>query len=430
MIQFVTLLLGLTLGVKPVEVAVAGDVAAVELRLDGRSIGRLEGPPWTLEVDFGHRLEPRLVEAVAYDKDGAELEVARQTVNFARSNYEAVLVLESGEGAPDGGRGGGPPDGGRLVWHAIRGLTPSRVELRFDGAELPIGWRGRFRLPAYDIAENHYLEAELLFPPGRVARVDLSFGGIYGERVTSALTAVPMLVPPGQVLPPPDAMAGWLEAGGEALRVFEVAAEGAMLVIVRDRNASKGLRLPREARRRLAELGRLASPETTVAFAATSPDPGSAGVFRSHAPKQVQLESGLWDLVTMFYPPPDRRRKQHLWDSLAVAGSAASGSDRPRAVFMILSAKLVDDSALEAAQARGYLRSIRVPFFCWVPDAESAPQLGTPDGLYAGAGGMVELFEALQASLAQQRIVWLEGAHLPHRIQASAAVPATLRLAE
>ena len=38
-------------------------------------------------------------------------------------------------------------------------------------------------------------EGELLFPPGRLARVDLSFGGIYGERVTSALTAVPVLVP-------------------------------------------------------------------------------------------------------------------------------------------------------------------------------------------------------------------------------------------
>ncbi len=64
MVQFVTLLLGLTLGVKPIEVAVAGDAAAVEMRLDGRAVGRLEGPPWRLEVDFGHRLEPRLLEAV------------------------------------------------------------------------------------------------------------------------------------------------------------------------------------------------------------------------------------------------------------------------------------------------------------------------------------------------------------------------------
>src|SRR5215208_5496774 len=44
-IAFLTFFLSLTSGAHPVEVSVAGPVAAVELLLDGAPVGRLDGPP-------------------------------------------------------------------------------------------------------------------------------------------------------------------------------------------------------------------------------------------------------------------------------------------------------------------------------------------------------------------------------------------------
>lgn len=53
MITFVTLLLGLTTGVWPIEVAVGPGVAAVELRLDGRTVATLTQAPWKASVNLG-----------------------------------------------------------------------------------------------------------------------------------------------------------------------------------------------------------------------------------------------------------------------------------------------------------------------------------------------------------------------------------------
>ncbi len=54
-VALVTMLLGLTAGVKTIEVAVAEPVARVEMLLDGAAAGVLDGPPWSLEVDLSRR---------------------------------------------------------------------------------------------------------------------------------------------------------------------------------------------------------------------------------------------------------------------------------------------------------------------------------------------------------------------------------------
>ena len=93
MIEFLTLFLGLTWGVRPVEVAVGGPVAAVEIRLDGATAARIAGPPWKADCDFGQALLPHVLEAVALDAEGKRLAAARQTINFGRSEAEASLIL-------------------------------------------------------------------------------------------------------------------------------------------------------------------------------------------------------------------------------------------------------------------------------------------------------------------------------------------------
>ncbi|MCG8461248.1 MAG: hypothetical protein MI919_33595, partial [Holophagales bacterium] len=101
MIEFLTLLIGLTVGTQAVELAVSEEVASVQLRLDGRSVAESDSPPWRFEVDLGGRLEPHELVAVAFDGDGVVLGRARQWVNLPRPPSEARLaLLELVDGLP------------------------------------------------------------------------------------------------------------------------------------------------------------------------------------------------------------------------------------------------------------------------------------------------------------------------------------------
>ncbi len=114
MIAFASLFLGLTLGLQPVEMVASGEVATVEIRLGGRPRGVIEGPPWTMDVDFGSELVPQLLEAVALDREGQVIGRARQlagavavaglTAYQRQRRRAAVLVL-----------GAAPPGGGHIT---------------------------------------------------------------------------------------------------------------------------------------------------------------------------------------------------------------------------------------------------------------------------------------------------------------------------
>ena len=101
MVTFITFFLALVAGVQTVEFAVDGSVAKVELFLDQKSVGAVEGPPWRIRFDFGSRLIPHEMEAVAFDASGRELGRARQLVNLPRPPAEITIAFESGsDGMP------------------------------------------------------------------------------------------------------------------------------------------------------------------------------------------------------------------------------------------------------------------------------------------------------------------------------------------
>ncbi len=74
-----------------------------------------------------------------------------------------------------------------------------------------------------------------------------------------------------------------------------------------------------------------------------------------------------------------------------------------------------------------------MPCFVWAPDARSLERHGIPERFtgrpYLGPAGMRRLFDDLERSLAAQRVVWLEGEHLPNRLELTDAAPAGVRLA-
>lgn len=118
MIEFLTLFLGLVGGPQVVEVAVDSRVAAVEMRLDGEQIGRLETAPWRLEIDLGPRLAVRELVAVAFDDSGIELGRAAQYLNRPRPLAEAGILLERDEA--------GKAVAARLTWGSVVGRLPIR----------------------------------------------------------------------------------------------------------------------------------------------------------------------------------------------------------------------------------------------------------------------------------------------------------------
>ncbi len=430
-IAFVTLFLGLTLGAYPVEVSVEGPVAAVELLLDGASIGRIAGPPWTGQVDFGTALQPHELVARALDSQGQEISRARQWVNLPRPKAEVEIVLE---GAREG-----RPDAARLTWQSRTGAEPLSVRLTLDNQALTLRAGGRAVLPSYNPQVVHVLSAEVRFPASVVARKDAVFGGQYGSQVSFELTAVPVQVERGR-LPQPEAMRGWLLANGQPLTVAAVDQDPGEVIVIRDLGASSALaelgrvrpRRTRDARGTLGverdylrfEMGLRKEDEVRFlwpvprSFSSAGGTGLPAELFDQSRPLTLQ-DGGLHWLLTRVIPTKTPG-KQRLADAVAVAGLQAMAGSRPRAVVLVLSGSPEDASRYDPAMVRRYLASIRVPLFVW------AVEKGTAESPALAVWGKVEdasnlnrfrsAVARLRDTLEAQRVVWVEGTHLPQSI--------------
>jgi hypothetical protein len=436
-IAFLTLFLGLALGPQSVELTVTGPVAVVEILLDGAPVARLEGPPWTGRIDFGPALLPHELVARALDAQGTEISRVSQWVNLPRAPAEVEILLEQ---APGGRR-----VAGRLIWRSRTGENPSAMAVTFDGNSLIPDAEGRIVLPAHDPETAHVLSAELRFAGSIVARKDVAFGGDLGDEVSTELTAVPVRLRKGQRLPPPERMRGWFLSGGRPLTVAAVEEGPAELFVVRDFAATEALQeLDTEGKSRsvLSEVQRnpeyrrfllLLGKEDTVRFvwpSARSVAGAGAGLPSDlfDMSRDLGSEDGglLWFLAHLL-PRVDNPWKQRLADAVAVGGLQALYGNRRRAVLLVLGERPVDVSRSDPALVRRYLESIRVPFFVWT--------LGDPAVSGAAWGGGTEVssitkirkaFSRLEKDLETQRIVWLDGRHLPQSIELSPAAAAVL----
>ena len=119
--------------------AVSGDVAAVELLVDGTVAARLAAPPWSARVDFGAELFPRELVARALDGEGSEVARAVQWVNLPRPQAEVQILIE-----PDAQ---GRPAAARLSWQSVTATAPDSILLTLDGRPLPVDGEGRATLP-------------------------------------------------------------------------------------------------------------------------------------------------------------------------------------------------------------------------------------------------------------------------------------------
>lgn len=432
-IAFVTLFLGLALGPHPLELAVEGPVASVELLLDGAVTGRIAKPPWKGEIDFGTVLVPHELVARALDAEGREVARTRQWVNLPRHPAEVEIVLE----------GAGNPSKARLTWQSRTGDQPTSIHLTLDGQPLTLGTDGRAALPAYDPESAHVLSAELHFPSNVVARKDAVFGGKYGSAVSTDLTAVPLRVRRGKLTE--ASLRGRLFAGGHPLAVAAVEKNPAEVFVVRDLGADEAIAELGKVKKRRTVQGqgmnqRLSIEhdylryeiglrrEDEVRFVFPVPRRYTASGQRAELfdwSRAFTLRDGgmhwlLTRIEAQSRPPGDQR----LSDAVAVAAIQALSGSRPRAVVLVVGSAPEDASRCDPATVRQYLASIRVPLFVWSVEKPAEKNAEISPALAAwGKVEDVSTLSRLRAAVARlrdelesQRIVWVEGTHLPQSI--------------
>jgi hypothetical protein len=419
-IAFSSLFLGLVLGTNTVGAIVEGPVAAVESQLDGRRIARVEKAPWSSRIDLGRDLAPRELVARALDSSGEEVARARQWLNLPRRSAEAEIVLETDAN--------GQAVAARLAWQSLLGSRPERVSVTFDGRSLPVDETRRVKLPAYDSRAPHLLTAELDFPNGVRSRTDMVVGGASSGYATSELTAVPIRIV-GKKLPNVADLQDRFVKDSKPLRAAAVEYGPAQVLIVRDRghgeaarvlgtsNLAAAERLRYEMRVRRGDRIRFVWP---VPIRYTDAQI-SSDLFDSSR-DFAREDGGLHWLLTRVYHPEGSLPQQRFTDAVATAGLQAFASGRRRAVVLVLGSRAADASTLSPEAVRSYLDKLRIPLHVWtLVEPASRPEIARwrnveeVDSLWR----LQRAFDRLEDDLDSQRVVWIEGKHLPQEIALS-----------
>jgi hypothetical protein len=428
MIAFVTLLLGLISGVYPIEVTVGGPVAAVEITLDGAVAGRLTGPPWIARVDLGRDLRPHALVVRALDARGGEIARATQWINLPRPPAEVSLVLEK--------NGDGAPREAQLTWQSVNGVKPGSVSLTLDGEPLTVDKAGRAALPPRDLQSLHVLTADLWFPPGVTAHQDAAYGGEYGSEVSTELTAVPVRLAAGGALPAPGQLGGWFTTGGQPVSADAVENGPGKVTVVCIPTGNEILDQLLSGRKRGKTFPSLRTemqlgPEDGFQYVSLSSTPFHdsripSDLFQT-SPLLTQADGGVFYILTnrrLIGESVERQRR--IADAVAVAGLQAAAENHRRAVVLVLGREIVDSSRYDPVKVRRYLETIHVPLFIWSlygPETPSAKAWGRAEDVSTLAR-MEAAVDRLKAELAAQRIVWLDGRHLPQAIALVAGAPA------
>ena len=426
MITFAFLFLGLILGVHDVEMLVEGDVAAIQLVLNGQETVRIDGEPWQAEIDFGPDLKPHKLEAIAFDAEGREIDRARQLINLPRERAETAILLEGNDPKR--------PESARLVWQHIEYPTAASVSFSLNGEALTLNGPDHVLLPAYDPKELQVLDTELRFTDGTQYRAELTFGGQTMFGAETELTGVALVTTGGRSTDL-RSLEGRFHSGGEPLRVVGVEKAPARIVMVIDQTAIPSLRI----------LGEFGSNLTNTESALRQ---GEELVFLFPEVKMIDAEvpaklfsmtqeftsqdgsSVPWILTRVTPPESEPQPYRRISDAIAVAGIQAAQGNQPRAVVLVLGDQTNDTSAYRVAEVKRFLRDLRVPLFIWWTGrmsqdnviSESRRQLTqrTPWGTADDISSFTRFMGAtarLRAELDSQFIVWIEGSYLPADIR-------------
>lgn len=440
MVSFATLILTLITGTYPIEVMVDPTVAQVEIHLDGGTVGRMTGEPWRLEVDFGEALRPHELVAVAQDARGRELSRVRQMINLPRPPAEVALSLTK--------RSDGRYRIARVAWEAARNLDVRETRALFDGSPLEVARSGRIELPPYDPHVLHHLVVQIQFEGDLRAEAAVPIGGAYGETSQTELTAIAVELRDGVEELPDERLHGWFLLRGRPLTVAAVDRPPAEVFLVRDLSSETRLGgLKRDMMRYRAFLGGRGARDglrrdDAVHLVDTIPmleerDRGPAARLFPVSPdlSEYGRSRGVtWTLTSRRFEersPANPRPAQ----AVAVAALRAASLGSPRAVILALGPTAKDHGPYSPRNVLRYLEVLQVPFLLWLIDDEEGdeePHIVREWGAASRISDAEDFLPAvreLRSLLERQRIVWVEGLHLPQHIELSAAAREHVELA-
>ncbi len=433
-VTFVTLFLTLVTGPQVVEVNVTGDVASVEFRLDGETVGVRHGRPWKVTCDFG-RLRPLVIEAIAFDTEGNERARDRQLVNFPRPPVESSIALNEG---PDS-----KPAKARIIWQSAKDLEPVSVEARLDGESIEVVDPREILLPPVDRGKVHFLSARVDFAGGLVSHSEVRFGGPGGGETSAELTAVPVVVSQRNRRRSAADLVGCFLARGQPAAVAAFEQTPPELVIVADTAADDVLHAFQELRLKsgaYSDFPQGLSPEQrnletvrtltqgrsrrgTMRLLSSIPGASAATVnqlelFPLTEPFTLFRDGLIWLLCHGEMIRPSGLR-QKINDAVAVAGLHAAHSPTPRAVLLVLGSEPDRSSRDSPEDVRSYLRALNVPLVVWAAaPGEHSERWGDAEDV-TSPSSMNRAIIKLQRQLRNQAIVWLDGAYLPNEIALS-----------
>lgn len=440
MVSFLSLFLGLVVGHQTVAVEVAEPVARVEILLDGRSVKAFEAPPWRGRIDLGEELQPHELTAVAFDENGVELDRTRQWINLPRQPADTTILLEHD---PESRR-----QVARVSWESLTGDEPSDVHVEFDGRDLEFDDPRAIPLPPYDPTQLHFLRVELEFAGIVHSSAEITFGGTYMDQINTELTAIPVVPALGRKkLPKATEFDDGFLARDKILRVAAVEKGQVDLIVVRDQGAWSELRKIRgQALSTPSSSRMMGSSDRTAWFRSGSAgwqawtlqflwpvprrlnnDAGSYDLF-SHSAKYSAAAGSLQGWLTTVEQPPEWSGNQRLADAVAIAAVTAASGNRRRGVLLVLGDTTEDASDAAPEAIRRFLKSLAVPLFVWTIGPSVVVE--TPWGPATDASSPKRMSRAsreLFHHLEKQRIVWLEGIHLPQQISLTPALQDKLK---
>lgn len=424
MISFASLYVGLVFGIVNVQLLAAAGVDRVELLLDGSRVAQLR-EPFLGQVDLGCDPAPHELVAVARDAKGKEVGRVRQWVNRPRANAEAVFVLQQGHA----GRG----RIAQLTWRCLTAENPRAITVTFDERPVRVTDPARIEVPPHDPGQVHVLRAVLEFEGNVRTTAEAVFGGPRSAETVTEMTAVAVVLEKGHSLPPAERLAGAFEADGVPLEVAAVEEGPFDVVFVCEGSALAPFRKLYESRKDpfVPEL------PLDLAFRFLWPVPQMTA--------QTTMVANIYPISSRFTPvdgtvgfvgtrrlewPAYSPKGQRIADAVAVAGLSAAEEERRRAVVLVLGPDAEDGSLLSPAEAAGFLEKLRVPLQVWTigraasPEARRWPARTSIQTARQFDGAVSALLESLRS----QRVVWVEGTHLPQAV-IPAASAAGIRLA-
>ena len=424
MIEFLSLFVGLVVGVQNVEVTVSGPVARVEFRLDDEIVAEIETAPWVTQIDFGRKLLPAEFEAVALDADGQELGRDRKLLNLPGQSAEAEIVAIRDES--------GTVTAARLAWSSPEFNKPRKILVELDGRDVKV--RPPYRIDLTGVPEQkvHVLTAEFEFSSDVIIRRELVFGPEFEGEHDSGLTAVAVVLEDLDELPSVEAMEGWFVGDRGEIRVAAVEKPGARVVVVRDPTVVHRLaamdpeleRRRKKARRNPSKNRSLDNFEDDVDLLNLSPEPvvsgegSSSTVLFPFSAKPIPGSEGVVAGTIGTSPASHLAGPLMMSDAVAVAGIRSAEGNGRRAVILLLGEEREDGSRFSAETARRYLGALRVPLIVW---DLSGPAKGVPPGWgdsrpVDNVDDLVRAVRRVRYQLEAQRIVWVNGHHLPQEI--------------